>query len=169
MFIFCIDRKVFLYLQQGEKILRKMILFVLRIWLFSSYGRSHYNTNAVAKPFVVVVLQSLSRARLFATQWTAAHQASLSLTTSQSSPKFMFIASVMPSGHFILWCPLLLLPSVFPNIRDFSSESSVCIRWPNYWSFSFVISPSSDYSGLISLKIDWFDLLAVQGTFNSLL
>ena len=79
-----------------------MILFVLRIWLFSSYGRSHYNTNTVAKPFVVVVLQSLSRARLFATQWTAAHQASLSLTTSQSSPKFMFIASVMPSGHFIL-------------------------------------------------------------------
>ena len=101
--------------------------------------------------------------------WTAACQASLFLTISQSLPKFMFTASMMPSSHLILWCALLLLPSVFPNIRDFSSESSVCIRWPNYWSFSFVISPSSDYSGLISLKIDWFDLLAVQGTFRSLL
>ena len=99
--------------------------------------------------------------------WTAACQASLSLTISQSLPKFMFIASVM-SSNLILWHPFLL-PSIFPNIRDFSHESSVHIRWPKYWSFSFSISPSSEYSGLISLKIDWLDLLAVQGTFRSLL
>ena len=89
------------------------------------------------------------------------------LTIAQSLPKFMFIASVMPSSHLILWCPLLLLPSVFPSIRDFSNELFVHIRWPKYWCFS--ISPSSEYSGLISLKIDWFDPLAVQGTFRSLL
>ena len=81
----------------------------------------------------------------------------------------MFIASEMPSSHLILWCPLLLLPSIFPSIRDFSNESSVCIRWPKYWSWSFSISPSIEYSGLISLKIDWLDLLAVQGTLKSLL
>ena len=102
-----------------------------------------------------------------ATPWTAARQASLSLTTSQSLPKFTFIASVMPSSHHILWCPLLLLPSVFPSIRYFSNELSVHIRWPKYWSFSF--SSSSEYSELISLKIDCFDLLDVQGTFRSLL
>ena len=84
-------------------------------------------------------------------------------------PKFIFIASVMPSSHLILWCPLLLLPSVFLSIRDFCNESSVCIRWPKYWNFSFHISLSSEYSGLISLKIDWFGHLAVQGTFRSLL
>ena len=98
-----------------------------------------------------------------ATPWTTACQTSLSLTISQSLPKFMSIALVMPSSHLILWCPLLLLPSIFPSIRDF-----VCNIWPKYWSFSFTISPSSDYSGLISLKIDWFDLV-VQGTFRSLL
>ena len=98
------------------------------------------------------------------TPWTAARQA-LSLTISRSLPKFMFIASVMPSSHLILWCPLLLLPSIFPSIRNFSSESAVRIRRPKYYS----ISPSKEYSGLISLKIDWFDLLAVQGTLRSLL
>ena len=103
---------------------------------------------------------------LFVTPQTASRQASLSLTISQSLPKFMFIASVM-SSHLILWRPLFLLPSIFPSTGDFSSESAVCIRWPKYWSFS--ISPSSEYSGLISLKIEWFDLLAVQGTFRSLL
>ena len=94
--------------------------------------------------------------------------ASLSLTISQSLPKFMSIALLMPSSHLILWCPLLLLPSIFSSIRDFSYESAVHIKWPEYWSFSFSISPSDEYSGLISLKIDWFDLLAVQGTFKSL-
>ena len=102
------------------------------------------------------------------TPWTAACQAFLSLTIPRNLPKFMFIALVMPSNHLILWCPLLLLPSVFPSIRDFSSDSSVHIRWPKYWSFSFSISPSSVYSGFISLKIDWFDLQAVQGTLRSL-
>ena len=97
----------------------------------------------------------------------AAYLASLPLTVSRSLPKFMFIALVIQSSHLILWCPLLFLPLIFPSIRDFSSESSVHIRWPKYWCFS--ISPSSEYSGLISLKIDWFDLLAVQGAFRSLL
>ena len=114
-------------------------------------------------------LLSPSRVQLFVTPWTAACQVSLSLTISWSLPKFMSIASVMPSSHLILWCPLLLLPSVFPKIRDFFSELSVSIRWPKYWSSSFSISPSSEYSGLISLKIDWFDFLTVQGTFRSLL
>ena len=111
----------------------------------------------------------LSRIRLFATPWTAAHQASLSITNSQSLLKLMSIESVMPSNHLILYCPLLLLPSIFPNIRVFSKESVLHIRWPKYWSFSFSISPSNEYSGLISFRIDWFDLLAVQGTLKSLL
>ena len=101
------------------------------------------------------------------TPWAAACQASLSLTISQSLPKFMFIALVMPSSHLILWWPLLLLPSIFPSLRDFSNESALHIRWPEYWSFS--INPSDQNSGLISFKIDWFDLLAVQETFRSLL
>ena len=93
------------------------------------------------------------------TLWTAAHQACLFLTISWSLPKFMFIALVMPSRYLVLWWPLLHLPSIFPSIRDFSSESSIYIRWPKYWSLSFSISPSSEYSGLISLRTDWFDLL----------
>ena len=117
----------------------------------------------------VVVVQSPSYVQLFVTPQTAACQACLSLTISQSLPKFMFIASVMLSNHFILWCPLLLLPSTSPSIRDFSNVLSVRIRWPKYWHFSFSISPSSEYSGLISLKIYWFNLLAVHGTFRSLL
>ena len=112
-------------------------------------------------------LLSPSRVQLFVTPWTAACQVSLSLTISWSLTKFMSIASVMPSSHLILWCPLLLLPSVSPQIRDFFSELSVSIRWPKYWSSIFSISPSSEYSGLISLKIDWFDHLTVQGTFRS--
>ena len=119
--------------------------------------------------FTVVVVESPSRIWLFESPWTVACQASLSLTISWSLPKFMFIASVMPSSHLILWCPLLLLPLIFLSIRDFSSESSVRIRWPKYWSFGFGVIPSSEYSGLISFRIDWFDFLAVQGTFRSLL
>ena len=111
---------------------------------------------------VIVQLPVVSDSLWF--PWTAACQASLFLTVSQSLPKFIFIASVMPSSHLILWCPLLLLPSIFPSIRDFSNELSVHIRWPKYWSFSFSISPSSGYSRLISLKIDWLDLFAVQGS-----
>ena len=103
------------------------------------------------------------------TPWAAAQQASLSFTISWSLLKVMSIESVMPSNHLILCHPLLLLPSIFPNIRVFSSESVLCIRWPKYWSFSFSISPPNEYSGLISFRIDWFDLLAVQETLKSLL
>ena len=104
----------------------------------------------------------------FATPWTAAHQAPLSFTISQNLLKFTSIESVMPSNHLILCCPLLILPSIFPSIRVFSNESALHIRWPKYWSFSFSIRPSNEYSGLISFRIDWFDRLAVQGTLKSL-
>ena len=114
-------------------------------------------------------VQSLSHVWLFATPWTAAHQASLFITNSQSLLKLMSIELVMPSNHLILCGPLLLLPSIFPRIRVFSNESVLRIRWPKYWSFSFSISPSNEYSGLISFKIDWFDLLAVKGPLKSLL
>ena len=111
----------------------------------------------------------LSHVQLFVIPWTAARQASLSITNSQSAPKPMSIESVMPSNHLILCRPLLLLPSIFPSIRVFSNESALCIRWPNDWSFSFNISPSNEHPGLISFRMDWLDLLAVQGTFKSLL
>ena len=114
-------------------------------------------------------VQSLSRVRLFATPWTAACQASLSITNSRSLLKLMSIESVMPPNHFILCRPLLLLPSIFSSIRVFSNESVLHIRWPKYWSFSFSISPSNEYSGLISFRMDWLDLLAVQVTLKSLL
>ena len=114
-------------------------------------------------------IQSLSRVRLFATPRTAARQASLSITNSRSLPKLMSIELVMPSNHVILCRPLLLLPSIFPSIRVFSNESALRIRWPKYWSFSFNISPSNEHSGLISFRMDWLDLLAVQGSLKSLL
>ena len=116
-----------------------------------------------------VQFKLLSRVQLFVTSWTAARQVSLSITNSQSFLKLMSIESVMPSNHFILCHPLLLLPSIFPSIRVFSNKSVLHIRWPKYWSFSFSISPSNEYSGLISFNIDWFDLLAVQETLKSLL
>ena len=115
------------------------------------------------------LVQSFSRVQLFATPWTAARQAPLSVTNSQSLPKIMSIELVMPSNHLILCRPLLLLPSIFPSIRVFSNESTLCIRWPKYWSFSFNISPSNEHPGLISFRMDWLDLLAVQGTLKSLL
>ena len=111
-------------------------------------------------------VQSLSRVQLFVTPWTAARQASLSITNSWSLLKLMSIESVMPPNHLILCPPLLLLPSIFPSIRVFSNESVLCIRWPKYWSFSFSISLCNEYLGLISFRIDWFDLLAVQGTLR---
>ena len=113
-------------------------------------------------------VQLFSHVRLFATPWTAACQASLSITNSQSFFKLMSIALVMPSNHLILCRPLLLPPSIFPSIRVFSNEWAVYIRWPKYWSFSFSVSPSNEYSGLISFRMDWLDLLAVQGTLKSL-
>ena len=122
---------------------------------------------ALQKKFSSV--QSFSRVRLFATPWTAPRQAFLSITNSQSLLKLMSIVSVMPSNHLILCRTLFLPPSIFPSIRVFSNASALHIRWPKYWSFSFNISPSNEYSGLISFKMDWLDLLAVQGTLKSLL
>ena len=113
-------------------------------------------------------IQLLSCVRYFTTPWTAARKASLSIIISRSLLKFMSIESVMPSNHLILCHPLLLPPSIFPSIRVFSNESVFCIRWPECWSFSFSISPSNEYSGLISFRMDWLDLLAVQETLKSL-
>ena len=112
-------------------------------------------------------VQSLSCVWLFVTPWTAALQASLSITISRSLPKLMSIESVMPSNQLIFCCPLLLPPSIFPSIRAFSSESALRIRWPEYWSFSFNVSPSNEHSGLISFKMDWLDLLVVRGSQES--
>ena len=132
-----------------------------RRWEGGSLGRGHrYQFSSV---------QSLSCVRLFVTPWTAAHQASVSITNSRRSPKLMSIESVMPSNHLIVCLPLFLLPSSFPNIRVFSNESALCIRWPKYWGFSFNISPSNEHPGLISFRIYWLDLLAVQATLKSLL
>ena len=114
-------------------------------------------------------IQLLSCVQLFATSWTTARQASLSITNSWSPPKPMSIESVMPSNHLILCRPLLLLPSIFLSIRVFSNESALRIRWPKYWSFSFNISPSNEHPGMISFRMDWMDLLAVQGTLKNLL
>merc|ERR1719295_1363064 len=122
-----------------------------------------------SKWFCLSSVQLLSHVQLFATPWTAARQASLSIANSQSSCKLMSIESVMLSNHLILCHPLLLLPSIFPSIRIFSSESALHIRWPKYWSLSFSISPSNEYPGLISFRMDWLNLLAVQGTLKSLL
>ena len=125
------------------------------------------------KKYIVLVqlssVQSLSRVWLFATPWMAARQASLSITNSCSLLKLMSIESVMPSIHLILCRPLLLLPSILPSIRVFSNESTLCMRWSKYWSFSFSIIPSKEIPGLISFRMDWLDLLAVQGTLKSLL
>ena len=118
---------------------------------------------------IISSVQSLSRVRLFATPWIAACQASLSITNTRSSPKLMCIESVMPSSHLILGHPLLLLPPIPPSIRVFSNESTLCMRWPKYWSFSLSISPSNEHPGLVYFRMDWLDLLAVQGTHKSLL
>ena len=115
------------------------------------------------------IVQSLSYCQPFATPWTAACQASLSIINCRSLLELMSVESVMPSNHLILCCSLLLTPSIFPTIRVFSSESVFHIRWPKYWGFSFSLSPSNEYLGLISLRIDWLDLLPVQGTLKSLL
>ena len=131
--------------------------------LKQTIGPHHTNPDLVSS------VQSLSHVRLFVTPWTAVHQASLSITTSWSLLKLMSIELVMPSNYLILCCPLLLPPSVFPSTRVFSKESVLHISWPKYWSFSFSISPSNKYLGLISFRMDWFDLLAIQGTVKSLL
>ena len=126
-------------------------------------ARAHTHTHT----FYLSVQFSCSAMSDFATPWTAAHQASLSITNSQSLLKLMSTESVMPSNHLILCRPFLLLPLIFPSIRVFSNESALCIRWPKYWSFSFSISPFNEHSGLISFRMDWLDLLAVQGILKS--
>ena len=133
------------------------------MWLILLYWSGIKPTTSLSS------VQSLSHAQLFVTPWTAAHQASLSITNSRSLRKLMSIKLMMPSNHLILCRPLFLPPSIFPSIRVFSNESVLCIRWPKYWSFSFSISPSNEYSGLIFLRIHWLDLLAVQRTLKSLL
>ena len=139
---------------------------------FSFYDRltsSPEMLNTLHSSVQFSLVQSLSPVQLFETSWTAAHQASLSITNSRSLLKLMPIKSVMPSNHLILCHPLLFLPSICPSIRVFSSELIFQIRWPKYWNFSFSISPSSEYSGLISFRMEWLDLLAVQETLKSLL
>ena len=128
-------------------------------WIFSS----------TLNIFQFSSVQSLSRVRLFATPWITACRASLCITNSRSSLRLTSIESVMPSSHLILYCPLLFLPPIPPSIRVFSNESTLCMRWPKYWSFSFSISPSNEHPGLISFRMDWVDLLPVQGTLKSLL
>ena len=123
--------------------------------------------STVSSKIVIISVQSLSRVWLFVTPWTTARRASLSITNSWSPPKPMSIESVMPSNHLILCHPLLLLPSIFPSIRVFSNQSALLIRWPKYWSFSFNISPSNEHPGLISFRMDWLYLLAIQGTLKS--
>ena len=138
-------------------------------WLSTWNMASETEKRSLRFYFIFSSVQLLSCVRLFATPWTAAHQASLSITNSWSLPKPMSIESVMPSNHLILCHPLFLLPSIFPSIRVFSNESALRIRWPKYWSFSFNISPSNEHPGLISFRMDWLDLLAVQGILKSLL
>ena len=141
------------------------------------HDRAHTDTHTYpkqkARPLNIVIclirksIQLFSHVQLLATPWTAARQASLSITNSQSLLKLMSVELVMPSNHLILFHPLFLVPSIFPSVRIFSNESILCIRGPEYWSFSFSSSPSKEYSGLISFRTDWFDLLAVQGTLKS--
>ena len=146
---------------------------MLALWKKSNdQPRQHINSTditLITKVHLVSSVQSFSHVQLFVIPWTAAGQASLSITNSQSLSKLMSIESVMPSNHLILCYPLLFLPSIFPNIRVFSNESALRIRWPKYWSFSFNILPSKEYPGLISFRMTWLDLLTAQGTFKSLL
>ena len=135
----------------------------------SALSLSHTYTHAHTRTQRYSEVKSFSRVQLFATPWTTAHQASLSITKSWSLLKLMSIESMMPSNHLILCRALLFPPSIFSSIRVFSNELVLCIRWPKYWSFSFSISPSNEYSGLIPFRMDWFDLHAVQGTLKSLL
>ena len=131
--------------------------------------RLHQSLGCVEHNKLFSSVQSLSHVQFFVTAWTAALQASLSITNSQTLLKLMYIKLVMPSNHLIHCCSLLLPPSIFPSIRAFSNESALHIRWPKYWSFSFSISPSNEYSGMISFRMGWLDLFAAEGTLKSLL
>ena len=149
-----------------------MDLFIVSVKIMAGQAEQepHGIINVLnALQIFVVIVQLLSRVQLFAAPWTAACQASLSITNSQGLFKLMFIELVMSSNHLILCHPLLLLPSIIPSIRVFSNKSALRIKWPKYWSFSFSISPSNEQSGMIFFRVDWLDLLAVQGTLKSLL
>ena len=137
---------------------------LVRVWSFSGSHNEGHDKSVSSVQFSSV--QSLSHVRIFVTPWTAAQQASLSITNSWSLLRLMSIESVMPSNYVILCHPLLFLPLIPPSIRVFSNESTLCMRWPKYWSFNFSISPSNERSGLISFRMDWLDLLAVQGTLK---
>ena len=136
----------------------------INLYYFKLLNMWSFVTAAVKYQSVSQSIQSLSCVWLFAVPWTAAHQVSLSITNSRNLLKLLSIESVMPSNHLILCCPLLLLPSILPSIRVFSNESVLHTRWPKYWNFNFSISPSNEHSGLISFRMGWLDLLAVQGT-----
>ena len=164
------------WIKESAETKRKITLFLL--WILRKYTHTHTHTHIWGMSASVYFhsykvqfssVQSLSPVWLFATPWTAAHQGSLSITSFQSLLKLMSIESVMPSNHLFLCHSFLLLPSIFLSIRVFSNESVFHIRWPKYWSLSFNISSSNEYSGLISFKTNWFDLLAVQRTLKSLL
>ena len=141
-----------------------------KVWFRSLFGFVYRSENVplLFRKLLFSSVQLLSRIRFFATPWTTAHKASPSITNSQSLLRLMSITSVRPSNYLILHHPLLLPPSIFPSIRVFSSESALRIRWPKFWSFSFSLSPPNEYSGLVSFRTDWFDLLAVPGTLESL-
>ena len=157
--------------------MQSKIIIMILIWFYIFLWTLHFNQSGQEPqaPFYSTFavqfssVQYLSRVQLFANPWITAHQVSLSITNSQSLPKLMSIESVMPSSHLILCCSHLLLPPIPPSIRVFSNESTLSMRWPKYWSFSFSISPSNEHPGLISFRMDWLDLLAVQGTLKSLL
>ena len=159
--------------QKKNSVIGTLFLPIHKLWCLYCVTKAKFHNLHLEELMIVSCnskfssVQSLSRVWLFVTPWTAARQASLSITNSRSLLKRMSIKLVMPSNHLILYCPLLLLPSIFPSIRVFSNESVLHIRWPKYWSFS--ISPSNEYSGLISFRIDQFDLFPVQGTLKSLL
>ena len=158
-------------IQLSADLMESCLLYCILL-SFYTFNHPQYSQMSVSKECYSRVsvqfssVQSLSRVQLSATPGIAAHQASLSITNSRSSLRLTSIESVMPSSHLILCHPLLLLPSIFPSIRLFSNES-VLIRWPKYWSFSFSISPSNEYPGLISFRMDWLDILAVQGTLKN--
>ena len=154
---------------KNENTLTMLINWVYAWIITRNIYISSFCTYVFSLRYQFISVQLLSHVRLFATPWMAARQASLSITNSRSSPKLLFIESVMPSSHLILCFPLLLLPTIPPSIRVFSNELTLRMGWPKYWSFCFSISPSKEIPGLISFRMDWLDLLAVQGTLKSLL
>ena len=152
----------------GRNIFSRIVSFPAQLWQNTTSRVAENNRNLLSHCPQFSSVQSLSRVRLFATPWISARQASLSITNSRSSLRLTSIESVMPSSHLILCHPLLLLPPKTPSIRVFSSESTLHMRWPKYWSFSFSIIPSREHPGLISFRMNWLDLLAVQGTLKNL-